>query len=63
MLREAYTLAAIDFKRARDKQPIKRTKDPQFKVRGPMLLKNKKRTWDIKYMPNFCIFKGINDRA
>ena len=34
VLREAYMLAAINLKRARDKQHIKKTKDtPKFKVR------------------------------
>ena len=61
ILSEAYMIAAIiNLKRARDKQPIKKTKDStKFKL---VLLKNhKKQTWDTKYMPNFHICKVIND--
>ena len=44
MLREAYMLAAIHLKRARDKHPIQRTKDsPEFKGRDIALLWNHKK--------------------
>ena len=58
-------LAAINLKRVRDKQPIKKTKDPpKFKVGDLVLLKNhKKQTWDTKYMPNFHICEVLNDRT
>ena len=50
MLREAYMLAAIYLKRAGDKQPTEKTKDPpKFKVRDLLFLKNhKKQTWGNK---------------
>ena len=52
-------LAAINLKRARAKQPIKKTTDPpEFKVRDLLLLKNhKKQNWNTKYMSNFHICK------
>ena len=50
MLREAYTLAALNSKKVRDKQPNKRTKHlPKFKVNDLILLKNyKKQNWVMK---------------
>ena len=65
MLREAYLLAAINMKRARDRQPNKKTRDlSKFKVRDLVPLKNhKEQKWDAKYMPNFCICKAIKNRA
>ena len=58
-------LAAIHFKRERDNQPIKRTKNlPNFKVGNLVFLKNhKKQNWGTKYMPNFDTCKVINGRA
>ena len=58
-------LAAINLKRAREKQPTVRTKDlPKFKVADLVLLKDHKtQNRDAKYMPKFCICKVINDRA
>ena len=52
MLIEAYLLAAVKFKRARDIQPSRMTKEIQkFKVGDLVLLRNhKKHTWDIKYI-------------
>ena len=41
MLREAYMLVALNLKRARDEQPITKTKDPsKFRIRDLVLLKN-----------------------
>ena len=65
MMRKTYMLAAIDLKRAREKQPINRTKDLfKFKVRDLLLLQNdKKQLWDTKCISNFHVHKASNDKA
>ena len=58
-------LAAVNLKRARERQPRKTTIEiPKFKVGDLVLLKNhKEQIWDTIYIPNLRIFKCINDRA
>ena len=66
MLREAYMLAAVNLKKARDRQPKKVTNIfPNFKVSGLVLLRNHKNhtPWDARYMSSYHICKVINDRA
>ena len=66
MLREAYMIAAVNFKKAQDRQLGKKVKDiPEFKVGDLALLKNHKKSHplDAKYISNFRICKDINDRV
>ena len=62
MLKEAYMLAVINFKRPLDRQA--RTKIQKFKVVNQVLLKiHKKQILDPKYTPKVSISRDINDRA
>ena len=62
MLQEAYMLAVMNLKAARDRWPMKRPdKIPNFNAVYLVLLKNhKNQTWDPKYISNL-ICKIIND--
>ena len=65
--RRGIYLAAINLKRARDREASNMTKElPNSKLGDLVLLKNqKKQNWDARYtyMPNFCIHKIISERA
>ena len=66
MLREAYMLASVNLKRAKNRQTNKMTrKITNFKVGDFWLLMshNKQSQWNAKYVSNFQICKIINDWA